>query len=567
MTSPLRALSLRVRVLSLNCSLFIALTLARLARWRRTSRLRPHPARARFAYSGFRRFACLLMGAVMFVQFALFPPEVSHAAVKAVSATAVNSAQDAHLWWHSSGWAAWSERFLRENFPNFGANTQQRNWDGKGAPRRAMPKPEPQETQEERNGRVARVEISPREATIAAGQEIYFIAVAYDANNSPVGGVSFDWDKEDEDTGERVSVEERGKFFSANGRFSSSKEGNYRVKARFGGLEASAKVKVKGLKYLSGQQPIGTRTVSSRDLPQPSRSSLSLPATKNHIAKNAPGRFATRYSSAGTRAMPRLMPLLIDEFGWNDGNFSTADDPGKVRGEPLGHAPDGGAGSSNFQFAAPVLSLSGRGRDVNLGLSYNSRVWHKANSEITFDIDHDWPGPGWTLGFGKIVGMGGQSGYMIIEPDGTRRPYTCSLTIYPDRQEAVCNTTDGSFIDYKVIGDSPANGGAPQHADVYLPNGTDVAFGFPANNAVYAMHSWDRNGNGINVSFRNGNGSQIDKIADTLGRVIQFYYDSNNLPVAITGLVSTARHSPWCASHTSRRTSPPIWEGITASRG
>jgi hypothetical protein len=173
-------------------------------------------------------------------------------------------------------------------------------------------------------------------------------------------------------------------FSSANGMFSSAKEGNYRVKARFGGFEASAKVKVKGVRHSSGQRPIGTRTVSSRDLPQQSRSSLAPPATKDRIAKNAPGRFATKYSSAGTKAMPRLLPLFVDEFGWNDGNFWSADDPGKERGEPPSHPPDGGAGSGNFQFAAPVLSLSGRGQDVNLGLVYNSRVWHKANSEITF---------------------------------------------------------------------------------------------------------------------------------------------------------------------------------------
>ena len=234
--TTLRSLSFRARSLALTCSLFVTLPLIRFARHRRASRPRLRHVRARFAYSGFRRFACLLMVALMVVQFVLAPPEVSQAAVRAISAKAAGSAQDARHWWHASGWAAWSERFL------------QRIRDGNGAQRRVAPKPKPQETQEERNSRVARVEISPREATIAAGQNIYFIAVAYDANNSPIGGVSFDWDRENEDTGERVSVEERGKFFSANGRFSSSKEGNYRVKARFGGFEASAKVKVKGLK-------------------------------------------------------------------------------------------------------------------------------------------------------------------------------------------------------------------------------------------------------------------------------------------------------------------------------
>jgi RHS repeat-associated protein len=546
-TTLLRTLPLCAFVLSLICSLFIiignlrdwfALMRACLAHWLRARRRRRAClARSRFAPSAFHRFACLAMVMVMSVQGALASPQVSRATVEAVSAKAASYRQDAHLWWHSSGWAARSERFMRENFPNFGANVQQRNWDGKGAPRRTVPKPESQEIQEERNGRVARVDISPREATIAAGEEIHFIAVAYDANNSPVGGVSFDWDKEDADTGEKMNAGEKGKYSSANGRFSSAKEGNYRVKAKFGGLETSAKVKVKGLKYLSGQQPIGTRTVSSRDLPQPPRSSLSLPATKNRVAKNAPGRFATRYSSAGTKAMPRLLTLLDDPYGWTDGNFSTADDPGKERGNPAGHAPDGGAGSGNFQFAAPVLSLGGRGLNLNFGLSYNSRVWHKANSEITFDIDGDWPAPGWSLGFGKIVSMGSQNGYMIIEPDGTRRPYTCSITFYRTSQEAVCKTTDGSFIDYKVIGDAPADGGAPRTSTVFLPNGTEIVYvaatgGIRAN---YPSQIIDANGNRMLISYRNNLGPQIDKITDPLGRVIQFYYDSNNLPVAITG--------------------------------
>jgi YD repeat-containing protein len=522
MTSPLHALPQRARVSSLVCSLFISLTLARLARRPRASRPRRRPARARYAHSGFRRFACLLMVTVMFAQFVFAPPEASHAAVKAVSATAVNSAQDARHWWHASGWAASSERFLR------------RIWDGKGAKRRAASKPKPQETQEERNGRVARVEISPREATIAAGQEIHFIAVAYDSNNSPVGGVSFDWDKEDEATGERASAEESGKFSSANGRFSSPKEGNFRVKARFGGIEASAKVKVKGVRRSSGQQPIGTRTVSSRDLPQQSRSSLSPPATKDRIAKNAPGRLATRYSSGGTRAMPRLLPLLPDEYSWNDGNHWSADDPGMERGNPPGRKPDGGAGSGNFHFAAPVLAYEGRGLDLNVGMAYNSRIWHKVNSDITFDIDHDWPAVGWSLGFGKIVGMGLQNGYMLIDPDGTRHSYDGTLTVDQLYQTFKGHTTDGSFIDLDVTGFNAANGGAPETGFAYFPNGTLILYGAPGSNAIYPVYIEDANGNMIWISYRNNHGPQIETVTDPLGRVSQFHYDSSNLLTAIT---------------------------------
>jgi YD repeat-containing protein len=62
-----------------------------------------------------------------------------------------------------------------------------------------------------------------------------------------------------------------------------------------------------------------------------------------------------------------------------------------------------------------------------------------------------------------------------------------------------------------------------------------VSYGDKANNAVYAGGFGDRNGNAIGVTYRNNQGPQIDTIRDMLGRVIQFYYDSNNLPVAITG--------------------------------
>jgi len=156
MTSPLRGLSLRARVLSVNCSLFVTLTLARLAQWRRAFRRDPCPARSRFAHSGFGRFACLLMIAVMFVQFALFPPEVSHAAVDGVSATAINSAQGAHFWWHSSGLAARYERLRNEYLPHIGATAQQRGWDGKGAPRNSRPAPQAVATQQEREQKIAR---------------------------------------------------------------------------------------------------------------------------------------------------------------------------------------------------------------------------------------------------------------------------------------------------------------------------------------------------------------------------------------------------------------------------
>lgn len=114
----------------------------------------------------------------------------------------------------------------------------------------------------------------------------------------------------------------------------------------------------------------------------------------------------------------------------------------------------GGSGSSNFQFAAPIYSSTARGINVSLGAAYNSRLWNKAVSQITYDIDRDWPAPGWALGFGKIMWMR-SGGAMIVDADGTRHNYAGTVLYYNDSTQSTyftLHTTDGSFIDYSGIG-------------------------------------------------------------------------------------------------------------------
>ncbi len=83
-------------------------------------------------------------------------------------------------------------------------------------------------------------------------------------------------------------------------------------------------------------------------------------------------------------------------------------------------AADGGAGSENFQLAAPILSLPGRGINISLGVVYNSRLWNKAGNQISFDNDRGWPAPGFSLGFGKLLGMGVYNGGMLESRPMTR---------------------------------------------------------------------------------------------------------------------------------------------------
>ncbi len=482
---------------------------------------------SRFGPSVLQRFLCVMLIVVMSGQSVLASPQIAFSVFNTVSPAAINSGQNVYFWWHSSGWAAWSERYVRKHFPFLHSSKQhERNWDGTGAPAQSMPEPMPQETQDERNARVVRLEIHPKEISVRPDEPVIFSAIGFDGNNSPVGGLRFNWSSEEEMSGERVKVMEMGKF-------AASKKGSYKIRASMNGRAVETKVTVKGDRFAPWEQPIGTRTVSSRDLPPAPRSSSPLPKTKERIAKNALDRLATRFASAGTKVMPAILQAG-DIYGWNSSNYMTADDPGKQRGEPAGHTPDGGAGNANFEFATPVLALDGRGLDINLGLSYNSRIWHKANSEITFDIDRDWPAPGWSLGFGKIVSMGLGNGFMMIEADGTRHPYTGTISYSQFFHGCTCKTSDGSFIDYTVADNTPG-GSTHAYAYAHFPNGTQILYEAPGANAIYPTWIGDSNGNKILISYRNNQGPQINTITDTLGRVIRFYYDSNNLLVAITG--------------------------------
>jgi RHS repeat-associated protein len=239
-------------------------------------------------------------------------------------------------------------------------------------------------------------------------------------------------------------------------------------------------------------------------------------------------------------AHPALQVQGEDQTGWNCSNKDTADDVGSERGHVTGRAVDGGAGSSNFQFAAPAVLMDGRGIDLSLLFNYNSRVWHKAGSEITFDIDRDTLVPGWNLGFGKIV-MTCDS-YMLIDSDGTRHPYEGTLRRnFPSPVSALqsfeAHTTDGTFIDYYAEGYQPQfnNSGGRNMivAWAVLPNGTRIEYGAKANYAMYPTRITDAHGNFITITYLNNEGPKIQTITDTIGRVVYFNYDQQGLLTSI----------------------------------
>lgn len=229
-------------------------------------------------------------------------------------------------------------------------------------------------------------------------------------------------------------------------------------------------------------------------------------------------------------------PIVI----WDPTNRDSLNDPANRRG----NAPNTTTGNNNFQIVAPIVSLPGRGLDLNLNLVYNSLVWNKSGNEISFDIDHDFPAPGWQLGFGKMVAMG-TAGALLIEPDGTRHSFTGEVFDYhygPPLNGNVRTfkgrTTDGSQIEYRC-----EMGTYPRGVARY-PNGTVVYYAnyheddSHPHNYAYPYAIVDANGNWIAIKYVTPweqAEPRIERIIDSVGRVIAFHYDAAKRLTSITG--------------------------------
>lgn len=144
---------------------------------------------------------------------------------------------------------------------------------------------------------------------------------------------------------------------------------------------------------------------------------------------------------------------------------------------------------------------------------------------MTFDIDRGFASvPGWTLGFGKIVGMGSEGGCMVVDADGTRHGYTGNLTSWSTGIQFNGHTTDGTFIDYNCYLPNGYYGSGWAHRS----DGTTIYYTTqgPVLNHLYPSQITDAHGNYINITYRNTSNPQIDTVTDTLGRVITFHYDN-----------------------------------------
>lgn len=398
---------------------------------------------------------------------------------------------------------------------------------------RGGPSARQQERQAERNAKVARLEISPGNIVVDLAERVRFAAISYDSDGNVVAGVKIKWKADASAAGQRARI-------SRDGEFHPVAPGVFMVTAETSGKSARTTVTVRpGIRPNLNVPATGTRQISSRDVP-----TVGVSATQKQekptrdlstsIRRQIKTELARRAHASNATATVTAAPLpQSGGGGWDSSNYWSADDPGNRVGDPPGTTPASAAGSGNFQFAAPIYSASGRGINISLGLAYNSRVWNKANTQMSYDNDRGWPAPGFNLGFGKLLGMTINTGCMLVDADGTRHGYSGTITFYNWGTYGVMHTTDGSFIDYTYW---TGTNGVITSAQAKYPNGTVVNYGAysQAGGGVFPTFIEDADGNYITITYVNNAGPRIQNVTDTLGRVINFHYDWNNLLTAVT---------------------------------
>ncbi|HKQ06410.1 MAG TPA: RHS repeat-associated core domain-containing protein [Blastocatellia bacterium] len=396
--------------------------------------------------------------------------------------------------------------------------------------RRAATPPR-QETPADRLAAVSHIQITPQKFVGYQGQTVSFSALPLNANGDTIQGVRLDWLSDSD----KVQIDEAGRAHFLQ-------PGLAHIICHAGTTQATIPVLVR-----PGARPIQSDEDWRRD-----QHSLSAAGTViGSSVTNSPDHL---FSSWLDKLTPTAQAQIIIGGGGGgcpaSGDFGYDElwnDPRNLVGNPRNRAtestrvgtvmPEG----SNFCFAAPIYSLGGRGIGANVTLYYNSRVWSRHGNNLDFNAINGWPGPGFSLGFGRVVPYGVQGTgysatckYLLIDPDGTR--HYLGSGYYS--QTGSYTTNDGSHISFTG---NASVGGTVGYADgmsVYMP---------VVNNRILPTQILDRNGNYITIAYKPECvqvGTEeycdvfapmaLDYVTDTMGRKVQFNYDSNYRLTSIT---------------------------------
>jgi YD repeat-containing protein len=211
--------------------------------------------------------------------------------------------------------------------------------------------------------------------------------------------------------------------------------------------------------------------------------------------------------------------------------------------------PGHGLLARDASWSVPLLSLAGRsGLDLGLVLSYSSMVWTRSGPSIHFDEDNGFPSPGFRLGFPVIQrkvfdAQTARNAFLLITPGGQRVEL---------RQVGTSNTYEAGDSSYLQLTDNSPN------LLLRTTDGTQLSF-LEIQNEFRCWQIKDRNGNYLTIA--NNSLGRITNITDTLGRVINFNYDSNANLVSITQAWNGQPSHQWVSFGWGTRTMQSSFSG------
>src|SRR5439155_13743051 len=285
------------------------------------------------------------------------------------------------------------------------------------------------QTKQEREVKVQKLKINPHdEVTFQLGQQAVFSAVPLDQDGNTIHGLTAAWESTDPQI---LSITSEGDAVAA-------KIGSTVVTATVANKKEKVKVNVGPRK-----KPTGSSLTEDSERFLDNMSLTMQDAMQRPLGSNGRRRISRRGRSSmkSHASSTGLAPMLIDDDALASRYYASnavGTPPGKTTpGASVAGAATASTetpGSSNFSFGLPIVNLPGRNLDVNLGLIYNSRLWTEylksSNQlEMDYDVNSDWPVPGFRLGFGSWISNysndpryddGRPRSGTLIDADGTR---------------------------------------------------------------------------------------------------------------------------------------------------
>jgi len=262
----------------------------------------------------------------------------------------------------------------------------------------------PQETTADRTSSVTGIRITPSRIVGYTGQHLPFSAVGSNADGLTIQGVQFSWSSSDT---EKLQIDNSG-MASLNG---------------------------PGVVWVSAATPNASSQVPVliRPGPRPVQTDSEWLADQGQLRPN--GTIVPISGTAGSLLdfiIERLAPTVHAQTGGADSGDFLYDElwsePRNLVGSPRNRVRTSSAigtilpEGSNFEFSVPLYGLSGRGVPAGIALNYNSRIWSRHGSAVTFNAVNSWPYLGFTLSFGRIVtyAAGSNTKFVLIDSDATR---------------------------------------------------------------------------------------------------------------------------------------------------